>query len=55
MMFLDRKLAFLDDENVELKKWENFHFLLRDHGFGKKFPFCYPVFFKSNRPIKSLS
>ena len=23
---LDRKLAFLDDENVEFKKWKNLHF-----------------------------
>ena len=25
------------------------------HGFGQKFPFFYPVFFGSNRPIKGLS
>ena len=46
---LHRKLAFLDDKNVELKKFLGKGLV---HGFGQKFPFLFSVFFYINRPTK---
>ena len=43
-MFLDRKLVFLDDQNLELKKWQNLHFC-QGPLFWSKFAFFILCFF----------
>ena len=45
--FLDRKLAFLDHKNIDLKKWKNLHFSKGlVHGFGQNYEMFLFLLFK---------